>query len=133
VGIAKGAATAIFGGAIGATITAISASNPGGNNFQHASEVSSAIGNVIQSSLSNLINENNLLMAGGTFDNNGTGIANFLTGGGFLNASVNEVSTTQGYNTMIQGMAINQLWRQNKIFVMGGGKCGDNQGIGNGP
>jgi hypothetical protein len=72
-------------------------------------------------------------MAGGTLDNNGTGIANFLTGGGFLNASVNEVSTTQGFNTMIQGMAINQLWRQNKIFVMGGGKCGDNQGIGNGP
>lgn len=36
-------------------------------------------------------------------------------------------------NAQLIGMSINQLWRQQRVFIMGGGACGDNQGIGSGP
>lgn len=36
-------------------------------------------------------------------------------------------------NNLLIGQAINVLWRQMKVFVLGGAACGDNQGIGNGP
>lgn len=36
-------------------------------------------------------------------------------------------------NTLLTGQAINQIWRQQKVYIMGGGRCGDNQGIGSGP
>jgi len=36
-------------------------------------------------------------------------------------------------NTLLTGQAINQLWRHQKLYIMGGGRCGDGQGIGSGP
>jgi hypothetical protein len=34
---------------------------------------------------------------------------------------------------MLVGTSINQLYRAQKVFIMGGAACGDNQGIGSGP
>jgi hypothetical protein len=128
----KGSAAVIFAGSLGATNIAIKAANPGSSNFAHAADLGNAIGNVVQTAFTNIVNTNDDLMSGKT-DSNGSNIADYLQGGGYLNASVNEVDTMSSFNAMLQGMAINQLWKQNKVFILGGGKCGDGQGIGSGP
>lgn len=62
-----------------------------------------------------------------------TTIESYLKGGVFLDSRVDKIAAVDTIGTMIQGKAINLLWRQNKIFILGGGACGDNQGIGSGP
>ncbi|KAL8956484.1 MAG: hypothetical protein Q9183_006294, partial [Haloplaca sp. 2 TL-2023] len=55
-------------------------------------------------------------------------------GGLFLNfPSVDKVALIDSMNAFLIGQAVNQLYRTQKISIMGGGACGDEQGIGSGP
>jgi len=64
-------------------------------------------------------------------DNN---IQAYVGEGAFVNfPGVDKNAVIDMMNNFMVGNAINLLWRTQKIFIMGGGACGDNQGIGSGP
>lgn len=76
---------------------------------------------------------NNDLMAGKNYQNTGD-IKSYLSGGAFVDfGGVDKNSVIDVMNKFLLGNAVNQLWRQQKIFILGGGNCGDGQGIGSGP
>ena len=76
---------------------------------------------------------NNQLMHGDAYANTGD-IKTYFKNGLFLDfAGVDKNLVTDQMSNMLIGLAVNQLWRTQKIFIMGGGACGDNQGIGQGP
>lgn len=71
-------------------------------------------------------------MGGGSYSD--ADIRSYLSGGAFLGyQGVDKNAVTDSMTSMLVGTSINQLYRQQKIFIMGGGACGDNQGIGSGP
>jgi hypothetical protein len=71
-------------------------------------------------------------MAGQTY--NGADIRTYVSHGAFLGYNgVDKNAVTDSMTNMLIGASINKLYRTQKIFVMGGGACGDNQGIGSGP
>ena len=76
---------------------------------------------------------NNILMAGGNYDNTGD-IRAYINGGLFVNfPGVDKNALIDAMSNLLIGQAINALWRTQKVFILGGGACGDNQGIGSGP
>lgn len=76
---------------------------------------------------------NNELMEGNSYDGTGD-IRSYFAGGAFVDfGSVDMNNVANAMNSFLLGQSINQLWRTRKIFVMGGGACGDGQGIGSGP
>jgi hypothetical protein len=75
---------------------------------------------------------NNQLMSGQTYAD--VDIRSYIAGGAFLAfPGVDKNTVIDSMNNMLVGTAINQLYRTQKIFIMGGGSCDDNQGIGSGP
>lgn len=71
-------------------------------------------------------------MAGNQY--NDRDIRSYLDGGAFLNyPGVDKNAVTDAMTSMMVGTSVNQLYRTQKIFVMGGGACGDGEGIGSGP
>ncbi|KAL8996028.1 MAG: hypothetical protein Q9169_004375 [Polycauliona sp. 2 TL-2023] len=73
------------------------------------------------------------LFAGDDFQGTGD-IRTYLQGGLFLAyPGIDKVAVIDRMNAKLIGHAVNALLRTQKVFIMGGGACGDNQGIGNGP
>lgn len=71
-------------------------------------------------------------MGGQSYSN--ADIRTYVSGGAFLEyEGVDKNAVTDAMTNMLIGTSVNQLYRTQKIFVMGGGACGDNQGIGSGP
>ena len=72
-------------------------------------------------------------MHGDNYQNSGD-IRTYLGGGAFVAfPGVDKNALIDLMNAFLLGQAVNQLYRVQKIFIMGGGACGDNQGIGSGP
>lgn len=44
-----------------------------------------------------------------------------------------QVKMIEAFSDRLTAQAINTLWRAQKVFIIGGGKCGDGQGVGDGP
>lgn len=87
---------------------------------------------MVTDSLKSFTTANNQLMAGQKY--NDADIRSYLSGGAFLEyQGVDKNAVTDAMTHMLVGTAVNQLYRTQKIFIMGGGACGDNQGIGSGP
>ena len=65
----------------------------------------------------------------------GTGdLRDYWRGGAFVDyPGVDKNAVTNSMNSFLTGLAVNQLWRQQKIFILGGAACGVDQGIGLGP
>ncbi|KAI1141355.1 hypothetical protein F5Y05DRAFT_409909 [Hypoxylon sp. FL0543] len=127
---AIGASGAIASGALGAGSIAFQALKD--DSFQKDATLGDLLGTMVGTALSNFTDINNDLMMGKTVDN--ADIKTYLQGGAFVNyPGVDITGTVSVLNAFLQGTAINQLWRQQKIFIMGGAKCGDGQGIGSGP
>ncbi len=75
---------------------------------------------------------NNELMEGNNYDGTGD-IRSYFADGAFVGfGGVDKNNVTDAMNSFLFGQSMNQLWRTQKIFVMGGGACGDGQGIGSG-
>lgn len=84
-------------------------------------------------SFQGLFSLNDDLMSGKEIQGQGD-IRQFLKGGRWIN--VPELNKTHGFDIMsgaLQSIAINSIWRQQAVFIMGGGSCGDGDGIGTGP
>lgn len=88
---------------------------------------------IVVDSMKSFTSANNQLMAGSNYDNTGD-IKSYLKGGAFVNfPGVDKNVVIDVMNAFLLGNAVNELWRQQKIFIMGGGSCEDGQGIGSGP
>jgi hypothetical protein len=80
-----------------------------------------------------IIGGNDQLMAGNEFGGRGD-IRAFFKNGTFVNfPGVNATLAIDYMNTMLLAKAVNNLWRRQKVFIMGGGNCNDNSGLGQGP
>jgi hypothetical protein len=76
---------------------------------------------------------NNLLMQGQNYDNTGD-LRSYFAGGAFVDfPGVDKNAVINAMNTFLIGNLINNLWKDQKLFILGGGVCGDGQGIGSGP
>lgn len=83
-------------------------------------------------SLKSFTTANNDLMGGKSYNN--ADIRSYISHGAFLDfPGVDKNAVTDSMTSMLIGTAINSLYRRQKIFIMGGGACNDNQGIGSGP
>lgn len=90
------------------------------------------LGSAVTDSLKQFTSNNNDLMAGKQVDDHD--IRSYIAGGAMLSyPGVDKNAVTDAVTSQLIGMAINQLWRQQMVFIMGGGACGDNEGIGSGP
>jgi hypothetical protein len=76
----------------------------------------------------------NDLMAGKTLPNNQGDIRSYISHGAYLDVpGVNVNEAIDYFDSMVTSKAINALWSEQKVFIMGGGPCDDSGGIGSGP
>ena len=81
----------------------------------------------------NVIGANDQLMAGESFHNTGD-IRAYLANGAFLKfGGVDKTMVINKARDMLQAVAINYLYKQQKIFILGGGPCDDSGNLGEGP
>ena len=103
------------------------------DTFVKSADLGALLGQFVTGALESFTSANNILMHGENYENTGD-FRSYAKGGLFLNyGGIDKVAVTNAMNGLITGQAINELWRTQKIFIMGGGACGDNQGIGSGP
>lgn len=101
------------------------------DTFGKFADLGGILGTVVVDSLQSFTTANNQLMAGQTYNDD---ISAYLSGGAFVAyEGVDTNAITDAMTNMLVGTSVNQLYRTQKIFIMGGGACGDNQGIGSGP
>ena len=102
------------------------------DTFEKSADLGGILGSIVVDSLKSFTTANNQLMSGQSYGN--ADIRSYLSGGAFLSyPGVDKNAVTDAMTNMLVGTSINQLYRTQKIFIMGGGACGDNQGIGSGP
>ncbi|KAF2137405.1 uncharacterized protein K452DRAFT_329273 [Aplosporella prunicola CBS 121167] len=103
------------------------------DTFDKDAELGSVLANVVVESMKDFTHANNELVAGKDYASTGD-IKTYLSGGTFVDfPGVDKNAVIDVMNAFLLGHAINQLWRQQKVFILGGGKCGDGEGIGSGP
>ncbi|KAL8812014.1 MAG: hypothetical protein Q9200_001346 [Gallowayella weberi] len=129
---ASGALNALFTGAAAVATPLIGQHQD--DTFQKSADLGGILGTIVLEAMKGFTAANNVLMHGDTFQGKGD-IRSYLKGGLFLDfGGVDKVKLIDNMNKFLIGNAINQLYRTQKIFVMGGGACGDAGGvIGNGP
>jgi len=124
-------ATAAGGGATAFNLH-VGANTPPANTA--AADLGAALAKSFKAAIESFVNIQNDLMAGKTIDDNQGDIRSYISHGAYLNVTgVNVVETTNYFNTMVTSKAINALWSEQKVFIMGGGPCDDSGGIGSGP
>lgn len=102
------------------------------DTFQKSADLGGILGNIVVGSMKSFTSANNELMKGDQFQ--GSDIKSYVKDGNFVNfPGVDKNAVIDVMNNFMVGNAIDLLWRTQKIFIMGGGACGDNQGIGQGP
>lgn len=103
------------------------------DSFKTSADLGRILGQIVVGAMKSFTIANNILMAGGNYDDTGN-IRTYINGGLFVNfVGVDKNGVIDAMSNLLIGQAINALWRNQKVFIMGGGACGDNQGIGSGP
>lgn len=102
--------------------------------LEKAADFGARLGRMSQEVPKIYIDMNNVLMRGDNFRDSGD-IRDYFKEGFFVHfKGVDEIAVIDAVNVLTTSYAINSIWRSNqRIYIMGGGKCGDNQGIGTGP
>ncbi|KAI9793774.1 MAG: hypothetical protein M1833_000666 [Piccolia ochrophora] len=129
-GIAAGASAA-FSGAVFATKNVIQ--NATGNDTpQKGAEMGGKLADLFIKSISELITVNNALMKGSKYGDHDA--RSHIANGQFIEkGDIDQNDSIRRGNTLLAATAINYLWKQQKIFIVGGGDCEDTGGIGSGP
>ncbi|KAJ5734633.1 hypothetical protein N7533_013036 [Penicillium manginii] len=100
--------------------------------FQRSADLGGILGKIVIDSIESFTTANNQLMGGHEYNNED--IRSYLSHGAFIEfPGVDTNAVTDSMTAMLVGTSINQLYRAQKVFIMGGAACGDNQGIGSGP
>ena len=129
-GAATGAVNAVVGGAIMASTATIGLHKD--DTFEKSADLGALLGRIVVDSMKNFVAANNALMHGDNYNNMGD-IRSYLQGGLFVDfGGIDKNAVTNTVNNLLIAQAINQLWRSQKIFIMGGTPCGDDT-LGPGP
>lgn len=79
------------------------------------------------------ISTNNELMFGHGYGSSSEDIRTYLQGGSWVNyPGLQKNGARDSMIAIMQSMMINSLWRMQRVFIIGGGACGDGQDIGHG-
>ncbi|KAI9800992.1 MAG: hypothetical protein M1825_003526 [Sarcosagium campestre] len=98
-----------------------------------AAKMGGLLSDLFVSSILNLASANDGLMNGSDWQNTGD-IRTYIAGGDFVNfAGVDKEAAVKKARQLLVSSAINFLWRQQKVFIMGGGPCDNSGGVGSGP
>ncbi|KAL6718497.1 hypothetical protein ACLMJK_004589 [Lecanora helva] len=123
--------SAIFNGAVNAALNKIGDHRD--DTFQKSADLGSVLGQIVVDSWKGFTNANDELMAGKSYADTGD-IRDYLKDGNFVDFhGVDETEVESALSNLLIGNAINELYRVQKIFILGGGRCGDGDGIGSGP
>ncbi|KAL9128843.1 MAG: hypothetical protein Q9217_002569 [Psora testacea] len=118
---------------IGIGTAVASVANPLDNTFKKAADLGGILGQMVVGAIQNFTSANNLLMKGGNYEGSGD-LRDYFKGGAFVAfPGVDKNAVTDAMNGFLIGHAINQLYRQQKIFILGGSACGIDEGVGLGP
>ncbi|KAI9806400.1 MAG: hypothetical protein M1833_003587 [Piccolia ochrophora] len=97
-----------------------------------AASIGFQLANFFSSTLTEFFKANDQLLAGQAYGDMGD-LRQVFSDGKFVNLKgINATVMFPAWNNLLMAGAINQLWRQQKIFIMGGGPCDDSGGIGSG-
>ncbi|CAL5865852.1 uncharacterized protein PFLUO_LOCUS58 [Penicillium psychrofluorescens] len=125
-----GVAATLVAGAGGAANIAIS---PQDSSDITNAELGHTMAQAVSSAKSAFININNALMRGDNYQGTGD-IRKYLQKGAWVNyPGLSKDAAKNSMVSMLQSMMINSLWRMQRVFIIGGASCDENQGIGSGP
>ncbi|KAI9758087.1 MAG: hypothetical protein M1835_000623 [Candelina submexicana] len=114
LGVAGGAAGAIFTGAVGVGSPLIKAHQD--NTFQTSAEIGGILGKIVVDSLEGFTAANDQLMKGENYQGTGD-IRTYLKDGAFLTyAGADKVATTNMLNNFLIGTAINALYKNQSLL-----------------
>lgn len=103
------------------------------DTFKKSADLGGILAQIVLGAIEGYTSANNVLMHGQNYDGTGD-LRAYFKGGMFVAfPGIDKNNVTNTVNQFLIGQAVNQLYRVQKIFIMGGGACGDNQGIGSGP
>ncbi|KAL9107589.1 MAG: hypothetical protein Q9227_007492 [Pyrenula ochraceoflavens] len=103
------------------------------DTLQKSGDLGAMLSGTVIKGMKSFTTTNNDLMLGKPHGDTGD-IRKYLTGGVWDNfGGTDKNAVIDAVNNMLIGSAINSLWRTMKVFILGGGKCGDGEGIGKGP
>ncbi|KAJ5836344.1 hypothetical protein N7447_002370 [Penicillium robsamsonii] len=87
----------------------------------------------VRSISGSFINMNNELMYGNGYGSSSADVRTYLKGGSWVHyQGLQKNGAKDVMINVMQSMMINSLWRMQRVFILGGGACGDGQGIGSG-
>ncbi|KAJ5360143.1 hypothetical protein N7517_009334 [Penicillium concentricum] len=87
----------------------------------------------VRSIAGSFVSINNELMYGNGYGKSSADVRTYLKGGSWVNyPGLQKNGARDVMINVMQSMMINSLWRMQRVFILGGGACGDNQGIGSG-
>lgn len=105
-------------------------------DFERGADMGEALEDVFNATMRYLTDTNNRILTG-TGSNKGEWKADCLTyfeGGGMMNFDgVGKIKEMVILSDMLTAVAINRIWRSQKVGIVGGLPCGQDQGIGLGP
>ena len=98
-----------------------------------AAAVGSVLADLFQSTMTGFFQANSALNKGEAFGDTGD-IRKYIGNGSFIDyPGMNETALLQTWNNMVTAAALNQLYRFQKVFIVGGGPCDESAGLGKGP
>ncbi|KAI9827477.1 MAG: hypothetical protein M1832_004827 [Thelocarpon impressellum] len=131
VGALVAAGVAIF--MAGTAFVTINAQAAVDDTFEKAADLGAKLGQVFTNSIKELITANDQLMRGANFEGAGD-IRSFIAGGAYVGfGGIDKVKVMDTMSAMLVATSVNEMYRQQKIFIMGGGPCDDSGGLGEGP
>ncbi|PGH01386.1 hypothetical protein AJ79_07927 [Helicocarpus griseus UAMH5409] len=115
----------------GSTTSAYQAVSSGNEEFQVASSIGQLLGDLTLQWSNSRVKGNNELMQGMKFGD--MYLDDWIKGGLWVDyPGVPKDEVASNTYAMLKAVAINQIWRMQRVYIIGGGKCGDNQGLGEG-
>ena len=100
--------------------------------FQKSADLGDILSKIVVESIKAFTAANNELMQGHNFEDSGD-IRAYMQGGLFVDyGGVNKNALVDVTNNLLTGNAINELYRTQKIYIMGGAPCNDDT-LGPGP
>ncbi|KAK4868241.1 hypothetical protein LT330_007439 [Penicillium expansum] len=125
-----GAASGMVSGGVGAASIAVSSTDTSDITQANLGHIMAQAVNDIAGSF---ISTNNELMFGHGYGSSSEDIRTYLQGGSWVNyPGLQKNGARDSMIAIMQSMMINSLWRMQRVFIIGGGACGDGQDIGHG-
>lgn len=112
------AAGALFSGAVASGTPLIGQHQD--DTFKKSADLGAILSSIVVGAMEGFTSANNLLMEGQNYDNTGD-LRSYFAGGTFVDfPGVDKNAVTNAMNTFLIGNSINNLWKDQKVFILGG-------------